>query len=106
MLVRILDLIVSSAQVEDQVIHVAQQHDELRDRVGVSDEPGAASRARRASPRRVLLPHVQQDALRQVRGVASNFAQKPELLSILVCAITLVLKVPTRTTLLNQSDLH
>ena len=49
-------------QGENKNVHFAQQHDQLRHRLGVSDESGTEKRSSRSRPARHLLPLVLQSS--------------------------------------------
>ena len=62
----------SLLQSETETVHVAQQHDELRDGLGVEVELGAASGAGGEGTTRILLPPVQPGSLQPVSGLTTG----------------------------------
>ena len=51
------------AQSKDEAVHLPQQHDELRHRVGIEDQPGAAPRPCGACQAGILLPSRQSEQI-------------------------------------------
>ena len=67
-------------QSQDEAVHLAQQYDQLRHRLGVQNQPGTAARTRGPCPPWILLPHVQQSQVRLrnvvFRNVLRNVLEK------------------------------